>query len=112
MAGLRVKEPQEQLKNSRFASARGANQRDGFPGLHGEGDVIHCDGLAKSDGQVLDVQDIRHLNVFRGSKASRTPSKTKTSSESMMVMVKKAENASQGACRLFLACKASSPSDG
>ncbi len=55
---------------------------------------------------------VAHEKVFRGSKASRTPSKMKTRSDSMMAKVKKAVKASQGACRFCLACKASSPSEG
>ena len=54
----------------------------------------------------------RHRKVFRGSKASRTPSKMKTRSESMMAKVKKAVKPSQGALRRFLPCSASSPSEG
>ena len=50
--------------------------------------------------------------VFRGSKASRTPSKMKTSRLSMIEKVKKAVKPSQGALRRFLPCSASSPSEG
>ena len=53
-----------------------------------------------------------HRKVFRGSKASRTPSKMKTRSESMVAKVKKAVKPSQGALRRFLPWSASSPREG
>src|SRR5690606_3992170 len=53
-----------------------------------------------------------HLKVFRGSKASRMPSKMNTSSDSMMAKVKKAAKPSHGACRFCFACSASSPREG
>ncbi len=69
--------------------------------------------LAEGDVEVAHLEDgFAHANVFRGSKASRTPSKMKTSSDSMIAKVKKAVKASHGACRFCLACSVSSPSDG
>ena len=53
-----------------------------------------------------------HRKVFRGSKASRTPSKMKTRRESMVAKVKKAVKPSHGALRRFLPCSASSPREG
>src|SRR3954470_8447234 len=53
-----------------------------------------------------------HLNVLRGSKASRTASPMKIKSDSMIATEKKPEKPSQGACTLDLPCDSSSPSDG
>ena len=81
-------------------------------------DLLHLDRrhhlpvLPKPDAQVFDVQNRGHRKVFLGSNASRSPSKIKISSDSMMAKEKKAVKPSQGACRFCLACKASSPSDG
>jgi hypothetical protein len=69
--------------------------------------------LAEADMEVADGEDgIGQRKVFRGSKASRTPSKMNTSSVSMIAKVKKAVKPSQGACRFCLACSDSSPSEG
>ena len=51
-------------------------------------------------------------NVFRGSKASRTASPMKISSESMNATVKKPVRPSHGAWMLALPCASSSPSEG
>src|SRR3954471_19823635 len=53
-----------------------------------------------------------YLNVLRGSKASRTASPMKISSESMRPTAKKPVKPSQGACTLALPCDSSSPSEG
>src|SRR5437588_11351465 len=53
-----------------------------------------------------------HPNVFLGSKASRTASPMKMSSDSMVASVMKPEMPSQGACTLALACESISPSEG
>src|SRR3954470_20506744 len=53
-----------------------------------------------------------HLNVLRGSNASRTASPMKINSDSMMATAKKPVKPSQGACTLALPCDNSSPSDG
>src|SRR4030088_2059955 len=53
-----------------------------------------------------------HLNVLRGSKASRTPSPMKIRSDSMIATAKKPVKPSHGACTLALACDSNSPSDG
>ena len=69
--------------------------------------------LTSSETRAQAAADDRgHRKVFRGSKASRTPSKMKTSSDSMIAKVKKAVKPSQGALRRFLPCSASSPSEG
>src|SRR5471030_1127709 len=53
-----------------------------------------------------------YRNVLRGSKASRTASPMKISSDSMMATAKNPVKPSQGACTLALACDSNSPSDG
>src|SRR5712672_4144068 len=53
-----------------------------------------------------------HLNVLRGSKASRTPSPMKISSDSMIATEKKPVKPSHGACTLAFACDSNSPSEG
>src|ERR1700710_2450979 len=53
-----------------------------------------------------------YLNVLRGSKASRTASPMKISSDSMIATAKKPVKPSHGACTLALACDSNSPSDG
>ena len=54
--------------------------------------------LKEGHGQIPNSQEgVHHLNVFLGSKASRTPSKMKTRSESMIAKVMKAVKPSQGA---------------
>src|SRR6185437_1504217 len=53
-----------------------------------------------------------HLNVLRGSKASRTASPMKIRSESMIATEKKPSKPSHGAWMLALACDSSSPSEG
>src|SRR3954447_8986188 len=53
-----------------------------------------------------------HLNVLRGSKASRTPSPMKISSDSMIATEKNPVKPSHGACTLALPCDNSSPRDG
>ena len=58
---------------------------------------IHETGLRVTSGGGASNAKMR-----RGSKASRTPSPTKTSSESISARTEKAERPSQGAFRLFL----------
>src|SRR5439155_14794886 len=53
-----------------------------------------------------------YRNVLRGSKASRTASPMKISSDSMIATEKKPVKPSHGACTLALACDSSSPSEG
>src|SRR4051812_4897534 len=52
-----------------------------------------------------------HLNVLRGSKASRAASPMKISSDSMIATEKNPVRPSQGACTLAFACDSNSPSD-
>ena len=98
-----------------FAGAGFAHQRDGLALVDVEAHALdgHVLGavLAEAYGEVLDVEHL-HSKVFRGSKASRTPSKMKTRSESSTVKVMKAVKASQGAWRFCFAWRVSSPSDG
>ena len=62
--------------------------------------------LGEGDGEVADGEEgsSAHLNVFRGSKASRTASPTKISSDSISEMTTKPVRPSQGALRLSLPC--------
>src|SRR3954463_5914850 len=53
-----------------------------------------------------------YLNVLRGSKASRTASPMKISSDSMIATEKKPARPSHGAWMLVLPCDSNSPSDG
>src|SRR6195256_3078016 len=53
-----------------------------------------------------------HLNVLRGSNASRTASPMKIRSDSMMATAKKPVKPSHGAWTLDLPCDSNSPSDG
>src|ERR1700704_1740828 len=53
-----------------------------------------------------------HLNVLRGSNASRTASPMKIRSESMMATAKKPVKPSHGAWTLALPCDSNSPSEG
>src|ERR1700681_4957671 len=53
-----------------------------------------------------------HLNVLRGSNASRTASPMKISSDSMIATAKKPVKPSHGAWTLALPCDSNSPSDG
>src|SRR6185312_4949236 len=53
-----------------------------------------------------------HLNVLRGSKASRTASPMKINSDSMIAKEKNPVRPSHGACTLALPCDSNSPSDG
>src|SRR5690348_8736721 len=76
---------------------------------------------AERDREVVDGQErigghrfsgqARSAKVFRGSKASRTASPMKMSSESMMATAKKPVRPSHGACTLALPCDSSSPSE-
>src|ERR1700742_3926529 len=63
-------------------------------------------------GLVDGVHGLPHLNVLRGSKASRTASPMKIRSDSMIATAKKPVNPSHGACTLALPCDSNSPSDG
>src|SRR3954465_7922521 len=53
-----------------------------------------------------------YRNVLRGSKASRTASPMKISSDSMIATAKKPVKPSHGACTLALPCDSNSPNDG
>src|ERR1700710_3092798 len=53
-----------------------------------------------------------YLNVLRGSKASRTASPMKISSDSMIATAKKPVKPSHGACTLALPCDSNSPNEG
>src|SRR5690606_31669938 len=71
--------------------------------------------LAEVDVQVANREQRihgHHPKVLRGSSASRTASPMKTSRLSISEITAKPESPSHGACRLFLPCDSSSPSDG
>src|SRR5471030_2061268 len=76
--------------------------------MHGPPETM----LPARAGRANDPADDYHRLVLRGSKASRTASPMKVSSDSMMARLKKAVKPSHGACRLFLPCSSNSPSDG
>src|ERR1700742_5409443 len=63
-------------------------------------------------GLVDGVHGLPHLNVLRGSKASRTASPMKIRSDSMIATAKNPVNPSHGACTLALPCDSNSPSEG
>src|SRR6266849_6310761 len=66
---------------------------------------------SRSDSASQGISKI-HRKVLRGSKASRTASPMKISSDSMMATEKKPARPSHGAWMLVLPCDNSSPSDG
>src|SRR6202041_411829 len=71
--------------------------------------------LSGSDRELAHVEKrlgLAHKNVFLGSKASRTASPIKMSSESMSAVTAKAESPIQGADKLDFPCNRSSPSEG
>src|SRR5580658_11346966 len=86
--------------------------------------MIDRDGVAarlvKRHRQIADIEQglvdgvhgLAHLNVLRGSKASRTASPMKISSDSMIATAKKPVKPSHGAWTLALPCDSNSPSDG
>ena len=103
----------ERLGRHRLARTGFADQRERAPALQREGDAIDHRRFAESDGEIAHIEQRRgHRNVFRGSKASRTASPMKTSSDSISATMKKAERPSQGAARFDLPSLSSSPSEG
>src|SRR5258707_14997896 len=68
--------------------------------------------IADLEQRLVDGIHAVHLNVLRGSNASRTASPMKISSDSMMATVKKPVKPSHGAWMLALACDSNSPSEG
>ena len=72
----------------RLARAALAHQGHGFAPAHREGHAPYrlyaAPVLAEGHRQVPHLENAAHWKVFRGSKASRTPSKMNTSSESMI----------------------------
>jgi hypothetical protein len=96
-------------RGDRFARARFADQRDGLAAADVERNAVDRGEFARAvverHREDADVEQRRsgrvhrrHPNVLRGSKASRTASPTKISSESMMPTVKKPVKPSHGAC--------------
>src|SRR5690606_19000255 len=79
-----------------------------------KGDVFDQRALAQSDGEVFNSEGVlcHHAHSLCGSKASRTASPINTSRLSITAMTVKPASPSQGACRLFLPCASSSPSEG
>ena len=97
----------------RFARAAFAHQGQRLARGDVEADIAHRLGRAEADGKIADRQQGRaHRKVFRGSKASRIASPTKTSRVIISAMVKKPVRPSHGAWGLFLPWASSSPSEG
>ena len=91
----------------RLAGAALADQRHRLAFADVERHVIDRQHFARAlpegDGEIADGEKrLGHRNVFRGSKASRTASPMKISSESMMAIEKNPVNPSHGACTLAL----------
>src|SRR5262245_63070593 len=119
MAGGRVGQKLEDRQGGdRFAGPGFADQCQGLALAEREGHALDRMGdggtLMKIDRQIVDDEKrlAHHLNVFRGSKASRTASPTKTSSDSISETTTKLVMPSQGARRLLFPCAISSPSEG
>src|SRR5215470_5081032 len=94
-------------RGHRLPGAGFADQRHGLPLLDVEGDAIDRERLARplpeGGGQLLDLEQPvvgrfhpSYPKVLRGSKASRTASPMKMSSESMVATVKNPETPSDG----------------
>ena len=99
--------PHGRQRRHRLARPAFAHQGHGFALGHGERHPPHRRDhpaiLTEADIQPFDIQNHRHWKVFLGSKASRTPSKIKTRSESMMAKVKKVTKAKDGICKFCCA---------
>src|SRR5450830_644987 len=81
----------------------------------GLADQRHRRALAEGEREIANREQCfgrAHRKVFRGSKASRTASPMKISSDSITAMLKKPVNPSHGAFTLALACESISPSEG
>src|SRR4051812_6362836 len=74
--------------------------------------VLLYDSVHDSAPACKSMMISHHRNVLRGSKASRTASPMKISSDSMIATEKKPERPSHGAWMLVLPCESISPSDG
>src|SRR5690606_17117303 len=116
-------ELQDRERRDRLPAAGFADQRHRLAPVDAERHALdrRCrrPATAERHRQVLDVD--QHFpghgsapqeKVLRGSSASRTPSKTKIRSDSMIAIEKKALMPSHGAPRSPLPCSKSSPSDG
>ncbi len=96
---------QDRQRGHRLARAGFADQRHGLALVDVEGDAVGHERVAavltEGDREVLDLEQRighgAHAKVLRGSKASRTASPTKISSDSMIAMVKKPVSPSHGA---------------
>src|SRR5690606_2695305 len=122
MAGGGVgQELEHRKRGDGFARSRFAHKRHGFALGDVEGNMIDRNTLlailAKGNGKIADrkqdfvVHRSAHWNAFRGSNASRVASPIKISSDSISEMTTKPVMPSHGACRLFLPCASSSPSE-
>src|SRR4051794_7312810 len=104
-----------------FSRPRLADQRHRLALLDIERYVVdrerHPLALTEGDGKVFHLKQFFggrvhfYPNVLRGSKASRTASPMKISSDSMPATVRKPEKPSQGAWILALPCLSNSPSE-
>ena len=109
-------QPDGRQRRDRLARPAFAHQGHGFPLGHGERHALnrrdHPAILTEADIQPFDIQNNRHWKVFLGSKASRTPSKMNTKSESMMAKVKKVTKAKDGICKFCCAWRDNCPNEG
>src|SRR6516225_3035368 len=124
MGGCRIRQQfQDRQRRHRFSGARLANQCHALAAPDLERDAIDrkraAGLLVERHREIADVEQrlvggvhADHLNVLRGSKASRTASPMKINSDSMIATEKKPVKPSQGAWILALPCDSSSPSDG
>src|SRR5580692_4271933 len=109
---------EDRQRRHRFSGAGFADQRQAFAFDDVERDAVDRERLApagtEGDREVFDreAEIVAHLNVFRGSKASRTASPMKIKSDSISATVKKPVRPSHGACTFDLACDSNSPSEG
>src|SRR5690606_32830926 len=111
--GLRRQQPQNREGGDGFAGTGFADQGQHAASGKVQRHLIHHRRLAgaETDAQVADLQPA-HCRYFLGSKASRTASPIKISSDRISASDTNALMPSQGACRLALPWPSSSPSDG
>src|SRR6478735_7308499 len=117
MRGRIVQQLQNRERGDGFARAGFTDDRQGLALGDMKGNAVDGErlpaALAEGDGKILDgKKGSAHAKVFLGSKASRTASPMKISSDSIRAITKKPDSPSQGACRLALPCASSSPSEG
>src|SRR3984957_14661903 len=108
MMRLRIgQELEDRQRGHGFSGTGFTDQRHGFAGCDIERHTIDRERLprtgADGDGAIADREEgLSHRNVFRGSKASSTPSPMKINSDNISATVKKPVRPSHGACTLAL----------